>query len=263
MSTKIPSPDPDDREAVKVAREDAREAHAEVTKLQHQVAEAEDRVIRTTAALREANEQLVVSSLQAHTEVETCAKALEQASRAAEHDVLTELPNRALLRDRLSQAIAHAKRDGSLLALLFLDLDNFKEINDGFGHATGDQVLKQAARSLVSAVREGDTVSRHGGDEFLILLSGVSKPSDAALVARKVAAALAGAAAGEEGDVPRLTASIGISVYPGDADDVDTLIACADAAMYLAKKVGPGGFAFHGQQPQKEPIESFVAALRR
>jgi diguanylate cyclase len=264
VSTKLPMnpPDPDDREALKDAKEDAREAHAEVAKLQHQVAEAEDRVVHTNEALREANEQLVVSSLRAQTEVETCAKALEEASRASEHDELTALPNRVLLRDRFEHAIAHAKRDCTLLALLFLDLDNFKEVNDTRGHAAGDQVLKQAAHSLESAVRAGDTVSRHGGDEFLILLAGVSKASDAALVARKLSAAL-GTPRLSEADVPRLTASIGISVYPGDGEDVDTLIDRADAAMYVAKKRGPGGYAFHGHEPRSEPIESLVGALRR
>jgi diguanylate cyclase len=231
------------------------EARANVTALEREVAEAEKHVLRTNEALREANAQLVVSSIRAHSDVETCAKKLKAVSRAAEHDALTELPNRMLLRDRFEQSIVHARRDDTLLALLFLDVDNFKEINDTLGHTVGDEVLRRAARSLVFTVRAGDTVSRHGGDEFLILLAGVSKASDAAIVARKVAAALYAAAPSID---PRLTASIGISIYPRDGNDADTLIQRADAAMYLAKKHGPGGFAFHGEESTSDPRESLT-----
>lgn len=233
----------------------AYEARANVTALKREVAEAEKRLLRTNEALREANAQLVVSSLRAHTDVETCAKKPKAASRAAQHDALTELPNRMFLRDRFEQAIVHARRDDTLLALLFLDVDNFKEINDTLGHAVGDDVLRRAARSLVSTVRAGDTVSRHGGDEFLILLAGVSKVSDAAIVAQKVVAALYAAVPSID---PRLTASIGISIYPRDGNDVDTLIERADAAMYLAKKHGPGGFAFHSEECTSDPRESLT-----
>jgi diguanylate cyclase len=200
-----------------------------------------DRRDSDAAQLREANEHLVVSSLRAQVDAEACATKL----RAAELDGLTALPNRALLRDRFEQAIVHARRDGTLVALLFLDLDGFKQINDTRGHAAGDRALTQAARSLVSAIRAGDTVSRHGGDEFLILLAGVSRASDARLVADKMLAAL-GAAGGSADPVLPLTASIGISIYPDDGDDVDALIARADAAMYVAKRHGPGQIVFHG-----------------
>jgi diguanylate cyclase (GGDEF)-like protein len=248
--------------APKDAEEEGRKTNAEVARLKSDVLVAEGRLARTNDALREANEQLLLSSLRAHTDVEACKKALRDASRVSEHDELTALPNRALLRDRFEQAILHAKRDDKSLALLFLDLDNFKEINDTLGHAVGDQVLKDAAHCLVSTIRAGDTVSRHGGDEFVILLDGVSKGADAAIVAEKVAAAL-GVSGPSGEDVPRLTASIGISVYPGDGDDVDTLIERADAAMYLAKKHGPGGFAFHSQEPPSEPRKSFMAPRRQ
>jgi diguanylate cyclase (GGDEF)-like protein len=233
----------------------AHESPANGTALEREEAEAEGRVLRTNEALREANAQLVVSSLRAHSDAETCEEKLKAASHTAKHDALTELPNRMLLRDRFEQAIVHARRNGTLLALLFLDVDNFKEINDTLGHTVGDEVLRRAARSLVSTVRAGDTVSRHGGDEFLILLAGVSKASDAGIVARKVAAGLYLAAPSID---PRLTASIGISIYPRDGDDVDTLIQRADAAMYLAKKQGPGGFAFHGEESTSDPRESLT-----
>jgi diguanylate cyclase (GGDEF)-like protein len=164
-------------------------------------------------------------------------------SRSAALDQLTGLPKRALLRERLGQAIVHAKRNDTLLALLFLDLDDFKQINDAFGHAAGDQALKLAAKCLVSAVRAGDTVSRHGGDEFVILLAGVTHASDAVLVAEKVLATLSAPSQVGE-DSLRLTASIGISVYPDNGGDPDTLIDCADTAMYFAKRHGLGTFAF-------------------
>src|SRR5204862_3814417 len=121
---------------------------------------------------------------------ESAAAALKQASRWGVHDVLTELPNRMLMLDRLTQAIAAAKRRGQRAAVLFLDLNNFKQVNDTLGHAAGDEVLKLVARCLVSSVRDADTVSRHGGDEFVILLTELAQPSDAALIADKLIAAL-------------------------------------------------------------------------
>jgi diguanylate cyclase (GGDEF)-like protein len=237
----------------KGAREDA-QAQAKVTRLQQEVVVAEERAVNANEALREANAQLVVSSLRAHSAHEKCEKRLIEASRASEHDELTTLPTRAVLHDRFERAIVHAKRDNRSLALLFLDLDNFKAINDTLGHGVGDQVLRDAAHCLMSAVRAGDTVSRHGGDEFVILLDGVSNGVDAAVVAEKLAAALAVKAS--SGDVPRLTASIGISVYPDDGDTVDALIDRADAAMYAAKKHGPGGFAFHGEETETKHKKS-------
>ena len=223
-----------------------------------------DRRDSDAAQLREANERLVVSSLRAQVDAEACASKLQAASRAAELDGLTALPNRTLLRDRFEQAIVHARRDGTLLALLFLDLDGFKQINDTHGHAAGDQALTQAAGCLVSAIRAGDTVSRHGGDEFVILLAGVSRASDAGLVAGKMLAALA-AAGCSLSPALRLTASIGVSIYPDDGDDVDALIARADAAMYVAKRHGPGQIVFHGKEPigQQSESELRTGSLRR
>ncbi len=109
----------------------------------------------------------------------------------AEHDALTDLPNRLLLNDRLARAIALARRYGRRLAVLFLDCDRFKHINDTLGHAIGDQVLRSVARRLTTCVRESDTVSRHGGDEFLILLSEVDQPEDAGLIAEKIVTSIA------------------------------------------------------------------------
>jgi diguanylate cyclase (GGDEF)-like protein len=205
------------------------------------------------AELVEANEQLVLAALRAHADAEAAAAALQQLSRSAGIDALTELPNRMLLLDRLAQAIVSAQRQSTRFALLFLDLDNFKQINDTLGHAVGDQALKVAARRLASAIRASDTVSRHGGDEFLILLSTVSQASDAVLIARKIAAEL-GAPTRVGSHVLRLTASIGISLYPDDGDDADTLIVRADAAMYRAKRGSPSGFRFHGELPNERTL---------
>ena len=148
-----------------------------------------------------------------------------------------------LLLDRLAQAIAGAKRHGARSALLFLDLNNFKQINDTLGHAVGDQVLKLAASRLAASVRAADTVSRHGGDEFVILLAEVGVASDAVVIADKLSAAL-GAPSRVGDQVIRLTASIGISIYPDDGEDADTLIDRADAAMYRAKRQGLRTFVF-------------------
>ncbi|MGL6111960.1 MAG: diguanylate cyclase domain-containing protein, partial [Rubrivivax sp.] len=167
-------------------------------------------------------------------------------------DPLTQLPNRMLLLDRCSHAMASAKRRGSRLALLFLDLDQFKPINDSLGHALGDEVLKTVAQRLSCAVREADTVSRYGGDEFLILLSDVSQPADAEVIAGKLIAAIAEPCRAD-GHVLQLSASIGISLYPDDGDDIDLLIRKADNAMYRAKRNGPGRYSLQGQTPADEP----------
>jgi diguanylate cyclase (GGDEF)-like protein len=200
------------------------------------------------AQLLEANEQLVLTALRAQTDAQTATQALADVSGMADLDALTQLPNRLLLHDRFARAIASARRNETPLALLFIDLDHFKQINDEHGHAVGDAALKLAAQRMTGVVRAVDTVSRHGGDEFVILLTEVSQRSDAALIAAKVQAAL-----GESAQVGRheihLSASIGIAVFPDDGDAADTLIDRADAAMYCAKRHGPGSIAFHGQAP--------------
>ncbi len=246
-----PSPESADAAAAKAASELAgvqsqvEAMRAVLTRLLQDVVQAESRLDANQAAqLLEANEQMVLTAVRSQTDAETAAQALDQASRSAEHDPLTQLPNRVLLLDRFTHAIARAKRDGGALALLFIDLNDFKQINDTLGHAIGDQVLQRVAACLTSAVRAVDTVSRHGGDEFLILLTPVAQASDAIGVAHKVIAAL-GAPARFGKHVLRLSASIGISLYPDDAQDAQTLIERADAAMYDAKSRGPGSSVAH------------------
>ena len=167
----------------------------------------------------------------------------ERLRQWAESDPLTNLPNRARLRTRLVEAIDHARRDGRQRALLFIDLDRFKNINDSLGHAVGDELLIQVARRLSGAVRAGDTVGRLGGDEFVILLEQLGHADQAAQVAQALLDAASGqyAVAGHELAV---TPSIGIAVYPADGEDAETLLKNADSAMYHAKSAGRNNYQF-------------------
>jgi len=167
-----------------------------------------------------------------------------QLSHRAAHDLLTDLPNRMLLNDRLSQAIASAQRQRHRLAVLFVDLDRFKQINDTLGHEIGDGLLQAVARRLVESVRRSDTVSRQGGDEFVLLLSRVDEAEDAAASVQKVIKALA-APLDVDGHRLLVTASIGLSMYPEDGQDADTLIRNADVAMYRAKERGRNVYQFY------------------
>ncbi len=155
----------------------------------------------------------------------------------AHHDALTGLPNRRLMQDRLNQAIMQARRQQRHVALMFLDLDRFKLVNDTLGHETGDHVLRDVSKRLLTAVRDGDTVSREGGDEFIIILSDLDKPESAQLVAAKIMAEL-GKPIEIGGHELTVTASIGISHFPNDATDVQQLLKHADSAMYQAKDAG-------------------------
>jgi diguanylate cyclase (GGDEF)-like protein/PAS domain S-box-containing protein len=167
-----------------------------------------------------------------------------QMLHLAEHDALTDLPNRLLLNDRLARSIALARRYGRRLAVLFLDCDRFKHINDTLGHAIGDQVLRSVAKRLTTCVRESDTVSRHGGDEFLVLLSELDHPEDAEAIAQKIVDSIAEPhqIAGHE---LQLTASVGIALYPEDGQDTQSLIMRADTAMYYAKNTGRNRVGFY------------------
>ena len=173
----------------------------------------------------------------------SAARAMSvQMTHSAQHDVVTSLPNRLLLNDRISQAIALARRQNRPLAVIFLDLDRFKYINDSLGHAVGDKLLQSVARRLLASVRGSDTVSRQGGDEFVILLSEITYPEDAATSAKKLLLSLSAFhfIAGQD---LHIDGSIGISVYPEDGEDAETLIKNADTAMYHAKARGKARFA--------------------
>jgi diguanylate cyclase (GGDEF)-like protein/PAS domain S-box-containing protein len=164
-------------------------------------------------------------------------------SYLAQHDFLTELPNRLLLNDRLAQAMTLAHRHRKSLAVLFLDVDHFKYVNDSLGHAMGDQLLKSIAQRLVACVRSSDTVSRQGGDEFVVLLSEVAQPNDAAFTADKILAAVS--RPHRIGDQKlNVTVSVGIGVYPDDGADAETLLRNADLALFHAKAHGRGNHKF-------------------
>ena len=192
---------------------------------------------RQQARLVEVNEQLVLAVLQAHAQRALDEKKIREITQLAEFDALTHLPNRLILLDRLGHAIDNAKRGKEQLAVLFIDLDKFKQINDCLGHSVGDQMLKTAAHCMTSSVRESDTVSRLGGDEFVILLEKVAEISDITSVIDKIFAALAAHNRIGQHTVS-LSASVGISLYPDDGNDAETLLERADSAMYCAKRSG-------------------------
>ncbi|HEY5514018.1 MAG TPA: diguanylate cyclase [Geomonas sp.] len=174
-------------------------------------------------------------------------EAKQLLERMAYYDQLTHLPNRALFFDRLSINLAQAKRYGFVFAILYLDLDGFKQVNDSLGHDMGDSLLLQVAGRLERCLRSSDTVSRMGGDEFVIIMSRISAPEDAAVVAGKVVTALS-AAFDLDGERCFIGGSVGISLYPADADDVDALLSKADSAMYRAKEAGGRNFQYFGRQ---------------
>ncbi len=225
-------------EAVLAARERAVFAREQAADRRDEAALVTARLLaRREGDLREANEHLVVAVVQAQTSTEAAQHATELMSIKAERDYLTGLPNRSLLADRLAQSIELAQRHGTRAALMFVDLDNFKEVNDSLGHTVGDGLLQSAAKRLQSCLRGSDTVSRQGGDEFLVLLTEVSSVQDTGVIADKLKKAMA-----EPhliGTHPIfLTLSIGISLYPDDGKDVESLLSHADTAMYFAKRGG-------------------------
>jgi len=230
----------------------AREAQALLERTRAKLAAAQHELDDTRAArLVEANERLVLATLASQRAADASARALEEVSHAAALDPLTELPNRVLLRARLAVAISTARQAGGRVALLLLDLKDFKQINDTLGHAVGDRVLKIAARCLVASVPQSGTVSRHGSDEFLILLPEVSSASEALALATGLVTALA-APVRLDDHVLRLAASVGISLYPDDGEDADSLIDRGVAAMYRAKWRGLASFVFRGEAATSE-----------
>jgi diguanylate cyclase (GGDEF)-like protein/PAS domain S-box-containing protein len=166
-----------------------------------------------------------------------------QMAYSAQHDYVTDLPNRLLLNDRITLSIALAVRNHHSVGVLFLDLDHFKYVNDSLGHAIGDQLLQHISKRLRASVRASDTVSRQGGDEFVILLSELTHPEDAAMSAKKLLLSL-NAPCSVEGHSLHIDGSIGISIYPADGENAVTLIKNADTAMYHAKECGRNNFQF-------------------
>jgi len=195
---------------------------------------------------------------------EDLSVAAERAEYLAYYDSLTTLPNRSMFSKLLNQAIRLARRDGKQLAVLFVDLDRFKNINDTLGHEAGDLLLQEVGKRLQGCLRESDTVARLGGDEFVVLLPALHDAADAAVVAHKILAATSKSfvALGQEF---RVTASVGVSTYPKDGDDEQSLMKNADIAMYQAKEEGKNNFKFYSLQMNTNSFERLAleSSLRR
>ena len=203
------------------------------------VQDASDKLSVVNLALKEEIEErhLLEGKLAAVTEQGKADR------RAALHDLLTDLPNRALFYDRLEHAFLQAKRHGWTLAVMFVDLDNFKLINDTYGHEAGDRVLQVIAERLKEGTRGDDTVSRHGGDEFVILINEVREETNISLIAEKILSRIQAPFNVPTRDVtitPIIQASMGIAVFPKHGATADSLISCADRAMYVAKRTRSG-----------------------
>ena len=211
--------------------------------------ELEVRVLERTAELAGANALL-------EGEIVERRQAEARVHHMAYHDSLTGLPNRALLSDRLDRAMLAAHRDGRKLAVLFIDLDRFKTINDSLGHLTGDHLLKEVANRLCRVVRASDTVARLGGDEFVVLVPGVQAPEECSHVGEKIIEVLA-APFPFEGRSLHISPSIGICLYPDDGTDVATLMRHADAAMYHAKANGRNNYQFFTQRMNQVAAHHF------
>lgn len=190
--------------------------------------------IVSTPLLREGE---IVGSVAAFHDITERRQAMERIQYLAHYDVLTDLPNRRLLEDRLGQALVRAKRNHRSLAVIFLDLDRFKQINDTLGHDQGDELLKAVAQRLTASVRQEDTVSRLGGDEFVVVLPEITGTGDAGIVAQKIVEAIRSPVKLASQEL-HVTTSVGLAVYPQDGEDIVSLMKNADSAMYRAKESG-------------------------
>lgn len=188
----------------------------------------------STPLLREGE---IVGSVAAFHDITERRQAMERIQYLAHYDVLTDLPNRRLLEDRLEQALARAKRNHKSLAVMFLDLDRFKQINDTLGHDQGDELLKAVAQRLTASVRQEDTVSRLGGDEFVVVLPEIASAGDAEIVAQKIVEAIRSPLKLATQEL-HVTTSVGLAIYPQDGEGTVSLMKNADSAMYQAKESG-------------------------
>ncbi|WP_214001002.1 EAL domain-containing protein [Arsukibacterium sp.] len=254
------------RENTMLVREDAAQTREEATSSREDIAAKREDALQLTqlelqlkssehnAMLQEANTRLVLATLAAQGQTAQIEKVRVELEHLAHHDMLTNLPNRVLLRDRLSQAIEAAHRQGRQLGVMFMDIDRFKNINDTLGHAVGDQLLQSVARRLLTSIRVSDTVSRHGGDEFVLLLPFIEGPDGAKLSANKILTALA-----QSYDVGghnlHITFSIGIAIYPADGEDAEALLKHADIAMFYAKESGRNNYRFFVQEMIERAVE--------
>ncbi|MBI3433451.1 MAG: EAL domain-containing protein [Hydrogenophilales bacterium] len=196
----------------------------------------------------------IINYIGVFADITSIKEARDKLEYTAHHDALTGLPNRVLFRDRLEQALVISRRNGDGVALLFVDLDRFKVINDTLGHEAGDLLLQEVARRLIGCMREEDTVARMGGDEFVVIQKGVAQPEDAALLATRMLAEISRpfSLAGHE---IMTSLSVGISLYPQDGEDVSALLKNADAAMYRAKEKGRNGYQYYSNEMTAAGIE--------
>jgi diguanylate cyclase (GGDEF)-like protein len=227
------------QEQAVLSREEAADQREKVTELEAKTRDAQSSL--TEAQLREANEHLIVATVRARTMADAAEQTSAQMTHMARHDFLTGLPNRMLLIDRLAQAISLARRHGKKVALMYLDIDHFKHINDSLGHEVGDRLLQSAAKRLQGCVRLSDTVSRQGGDEFVVLLPEIDELQGAVLTAEKLIEAMTEPHIIGDHRL-HISLSIGISLFPDDGGDVETVIRNADIAMYHAKESGRNNY---------------------
>lgn len=215
----------------------------------HFNAAGEPRQIELMASPLRDPDGAIVGIIQNAHDITALKEAEDHIRQLAYYDTLTGLPNRRLLLDRLNHALTQARRFGRSMAVMFLDLDRFKRINDSLGHAVGDELLKQVAQRLTGCVRAGDTIARPGGDEFVIVLTEIGHPIDAARVAEKIIDTLATPLPVRDQRIP-MTTSIGIALYPdNECDEVEELMIKADMAMYEAKGAGRNAYRFFKPRP--------------
>ena len=269
---------PDDTERVRKAFERSVE-NGDAFAIEH-------RVVQASGATRHLHQQVEVIERDASGRALQLAGAVhditrrkdteEQIRRLAYFDTLTGLPNRLLFTEQLHKALADAKREGQQVAIMFVDLDHFKRVNDTLGHGAGDELLRVVSARLAHSVRpldvigrdasqrEGNSIARLGGDEFIIMLSELHGATDAAAVARRLVAALTEPVVIQCTEL-YISASVGIAMYPYDGVDIDTLLMNADTAMYRAKEAGRGGFQFYDRSMNARALERLVmeAMLRR
>ncbi|WP_333872966.1 putative bifunctional diguanylate cyclase/phosphodiesterase [Methylobacter sp.] len=263
------------REKLVTAREKAVDLRENAVNLRESEADLRERRIHAAETiqaasdehmmmLQQANASLIIATIEAQKLAEQVQMAKDQLDHLVHHDALTDLPNRILLNDRLAQAIALACREGEQLAVMFMDLDGFKYINDSLGHGIGDQLLLSVAQCMASCVRHSDTISRQGGDEFVLVLHSIERAEDAAFSAQKILEALALPHRIDQHDL-HISVSIGISIYPDDGRDAETLIKNADTAMYYAKENGRNNYKFFEQNMNTLAVErqAIEANLRR
>ena len=269
------TPSPPSRETSVMTILEKNIAHREIHVIDEEGAAARERDIRAAEVmqatvdhhmitLRQANAQLVITSIARQQLAEQIQTAKDELDYLAHHDVLTDLPNRILLKDRLTQAIELAHRQGRQLAVMYMDLDRFKHINDSLGHAIGDQLLQSVAQRLLASVRQSDTISRQGGDEFILLFPAIERAEDAALSAQKMLDTFS-LPHHIEGHDLHVSGCIGISIYPNNGQDAEALIKSADTAMYAAKESGSNNFKFFENSMNVRAIlrQSIETSLRQ